>query len=236
MTPSKRVNDVTLQSQGQLPSNVFVLVLLSLCFLLWELPAVRADSISCGPPRVVAPDTAEINDPRPLIRWTPVAEAEHYRIQLRSRVPEGKALVTLDSVVQGSEFRPPQPLADYRAQIQVTVSAFCRDGYGPASDVATGGRFYIDVSSSCVLNPPIELRSEGYQWRLIWPAVRQADMYHVAVYDGHEGKLLTQQEVRQPVVALAVAAQEPAIVMIRPHCLSGWGEPLYRPFMETRPD
>ena len=213
-----------------------VTVLPFLFLLIWVSPAAGAEPISCKPPRVVAPDTAVVNDPRPLIRWTPVAEAEHYRIQLRSRVPEGKALVTLDSVVQGPEFRPPQALADYRAQVQVTVSARCRDGYGPASDPAVGGRFYIDTSSSCVLIPPLELRREGSQWRMAWPMVRQADMYHVAVYDGREGKLLIQQEVRQPAVALAVAAQEPAIVMVRPHCLSGWGEPLYRPFMETRSD
>lgn len=124
---------------------------------------------------MVAPDVAVVNDSRPVIRWAPVAEAGHYRIQLRSRVPEGKTLVTLDTVVQDAEFHPPQPLADYHAQVQVTVSAYCRDGYGPASDPAAGGRFYIDTSSSCTLTLPLELRREGTQWRMTWPAVHLPD-------------------------------------------------------------
>lgn len=135
---------------------------------------------------------------------------------------EGEVVVALDTVVQGTRFRPPRPLTDFRAIVRVSVSAAC-DGEAPSPD--DYAPFLIDTGPLCVLGP---LR-EGPETLgvIIWSAVPDAIEYESFFYQMPEGKLTGKAVSPQTAMRAPSGLQRPAVVAIRPRCASGYGDLQY---------
>lgn len=209
----------------------------SAALLIFPLVPELALSASCGPPQVIAPVAEVITEVLPEIRWSEVPGADSYRVQLESRLPEGHRLVSLDAQVKGTRFVAPQPLAEHRALVRVTLTAHCADGFGPPSDQGQGGHFRIDTASQCRLEGPISatltpkeiatgaaLAREAW---LSWTAVPGALSYTLAFYSPEGGVLLGQFDVRQPSIRMPLPAFDVIGVAIQPSCAKGKGDVRY---------
>src|SRR2546426_398899 len=86
-----------------------------------------------------------VADARSVVAWRAIPGATHYRVEVESRVPEGPVLVSLDTQVSATAFRPPQPLTDFHAAVKLRVTAGCPtdDGSRLREKYAS---FYIDTS------------------------------------------------------------------------------------------
>jgi hypothetical protein len=90
--------------------------------LLWQTPG----TVACQSSGIVAPARGStVADARPVLTWLVIPGAIRYRVEIESRVPEGRILVSLDTQVSGTRFQPPQPLTDHRAAVKVRVTAGC---------------------------------------------------------------------------------------------------------------
>lgn len=193
----------------------------------------RAGSPVCGQAQLIAPVAGTITDPQPELRWTPVDGATGYRVRLISRVPEGKALVSLDTNVLEPRFKPPQPLTDYRARVQLTVQALCGGQVGPISDAARG-RFSIDAAALCAAPDSFSVerteRGIGVSWRTS-PAARS---YEVAAYSVSSGELLRHQEVVEPRARFDDLGEAPIVLAVRGRCSTSWSLPAYQSILSRR--
>ncbi len=180
----------------------------------------------CGSPRITEPAGDVISERVPEIRWTEVSGAEYYRVRVESRVPEGRTLVSLDAQVSTARFKPPQPLAEHRASVRVTVTAHCPGG-SVSSDEQHIGRFRIDTSPSCVLNGPISAVSKAGDLDLTWQAPEEALAYTVALYTPENGILIGQFDARVPHLRMRLPVVGRVGVAIQPQCRSGKGQPRF---------
>lgn len=179
----------------------------------------------CGSPRITEPAGDVIGERAPEIRWTEVSGAEYYRVRVESRVPEGRTLVSLDAQVSTARFKPPQPLAEHRASVRVTVTAHCPGG--STSSDEQQGRFRIDTSPRCVLNGPISAVSKAGDLDLTWQAPEGALAYTVALYTPESGILIGQFDARVPHLRMRLPVAGRVGVAIQPQCRSGKGQPRF---------
>jgi len=196
--------------------------------LLFSPTGSNAAEAACGTPRVTGPETVIITETQPRISWTTVERADHYRVRLVSRVPEGRTLHTLDTIVPTNHLVPPSALADTKAKVTVTVTAHCPNGYGLPSKVEEGGRFLIDASSTCALPAAPELTTSGNSARLRWEKANRAEEYRVSAFSAVNGKLIAQQSARENQAVLTVSEPRAVVYAVQPRCRSGWGDPVYR--------
>lgn len=174
---------------------------------------------SCAQALPIPFETTTIDDARPTIRWQPVAGATRYRVQLDSRVPEGRRILAFDTYVSVPEFVAPQPLTDFRARVTVLVTAECNGDAGVPSNPL---RFEIDTSTRCSLRPG-SVKRKGDE--IVWDPVDDSVSYRVSVYD-KSSNLLSRQELRRERVVIA-SFKNATVFSVRPKCQVGWGEAVY---------
>ena len=144
-----------------------------------------------------------ISEARPRIEWRAIEGAEHYRLRLESRVPEGKVLSALDTLVTGTSFVPPAVLTDYQAAVKVRVSLPCPDVDDPTVGELQP-RFYIDVSPACPAVQDVYWADGG---RIAWAPQPRAKRYDVSIISADDGALLAQAQTSAPNVSVAATAR-----------------------------
>lgn len=195
-------------------SSVFVIA----SFVL----AGNAYADSCRIAEVVAPTKGEtIASARPGIQWRALPGVERYRVQMESRMPEGRVLNRFDTVVVGTKFVPPAALTDERAAVKVLVTAECGAGKQP-SVIEEPARFFIDLRHSCPA-PSIVVE----QGRVAWGKVAGAQRYEVAAYSVLDGRSVLQAETLDPSYRLPDIPQG-GFVMVRTRCADAYSVPVYQ--------
>jgi len=191
---------------------------------LWA--GATAVATACERVQLLYPgEGALVAERRPAIRWEPLTGVDRYRVQLESRIPEGRVLVSLDTVVTGTTFSPPQPLTDFRAAVKLRVTSQCAaEGFEALREQAAW--FYIDTSPACP--SPSGLRfdaaTSALEWRPEGPALR----YEILLFDAAGGALRYRGESLGTRAALPRALSS-GIAAVRPFCAAGYGRSAYLP-------
>lgn len=155
---------------------------------------------------------------RPLVAWRALSGEGPYRVEIESRVPEGRVLVSLDTLVDTTRFRPPRPLTDHRATVKVRITRGCPVDDGSALRERPAS-FQIDTRPLCPAPARLALSADRRQ--LEWTAVPRALRYDVSLLD-LDGVRLAQAETRAPVFALPPRS-DPIVAVVRPYCATGFG-------------
>jgi hypothetical protein len=176
----------------------------------------------CRIAEVAAPARGEtIANARPGIEWRALPDVKRYRVQLESRIPEGRVLHRFDTVVSGTKFVPPSALTDERAAVKVLVTADCGAAKQP-SVIEEPARFFIDLTASC---PAPSLSVE--QGRISWGKVAGAQRYEVAAYAAADGRSVQHTETLDPSYRLPAMPQG-GYVMVRARCAEAYSAPVYQ--------
>jgi hypothetical protein len=163
---------------------------------------------------------------RPEIEWRAVPGARSYRIQLESRVPEGRVIERVDTSVADNRFIPPRPLADRRAAVKVLVTADCANAPAIAAQAAW---FFIDAAPTC----PAPQKLVAMDRSAEWSAVPGATSYELEVYALPDGRLLLRRDT--PLTTATLPADSSSkLIAVRSHCASVVGDAVYRTFPEPR--
>jgi hypothetical protein len=194
------------------------IALLRLPVFVAALLASAAAHAQCTPLEPVSPRRdATVTDARPEIAWPAAAGAKSYRVQIESRVPEGRVIERLDARVAEPRFVPPRPLAEDRAAVKVVVTADCATPPNIASQPAW---FYVDAAAACPPAEALAFTGGAARWR------GTAARYEVEVFFADDGRLLARQDT--PVTSLRLpAAPGPVLVAVRPRCGTVLGPALY---------
>lgn len=179
---------------------------------------------ACPPAEIVAPARGQtIAASRPSVEWRALPGVERYRVQMESRIPEGRVLWRVDTVVTGTKFVPPAALTDERAAVKVLVTAECAAAAQP-SVIEEPARFFVDLRGSCPAPAALELKDGK---RLAWGKVAGAQRYEVAAYSAIDGRSVLQAESLEPAYALPNIPR-PAYVMVRARCAEAYSAPAYQ--------
>jgi len=170
----------------------------------------------CTHAALVAPAERIVPESRPTLVWRPLPGVSRYRLRLQSRVPEGEIKVTLDTLVDGTQFTPPRPLADHHAIVKVLVTPLC--DHQPGLDA--GSRFLIDTGLSCRMRP-LAFDAESRRWS--WLPAAGARAYEVYRYAMPDGKLVGREEVLQP-LSFSIDGPVPLAVAVRARCDNGYSD------------
>ena len=190
----------------------------SICIIGSWMVATGAIAACPAPEQAV---NASVEDKQPRISWKAAEGATGYRVRILSRVPNGKILASYDSVVQGTSFLPPQPLADQRAKVTVRLNAIC----GSETSEDSVAAFVIDATPACRL-AGFEAAVAGGSAQLKWTAVKGATSYEVRTF-APDGAFVRAEEVRSPAAKVELGGRA-AMVSVRPVCAAGVGEAVYR--------
>ncbi len=159
-----------------------------------------------------------VADARPILSWRAIPGASQYRVEIESRVPEGRVLVSLDTQESGTSFRPPQPLTDFRSAVKVRVTAGCPSDDGSRLREKPSS-FQIDTSPLCPGPARIALSEDGRD--IQWSAVPAAIRYDVMLLGSHGSVRLERQTQR---TGLPLPANtEPLAAVVRAYCPTGFG-------------
>ncbi len=172
---------------------------------------------TCSEAELIEP-SAIVADARPTLSWRAIPGASQYRVEIESRVPEGRVLVSLDTQVSGTSFRPPQPLTDFRSAVKVRVTAGCPidDGSRLREKPA---RFQIDTSPLCPGPERIGPSEDGRD--IEWSAVPAAIRYDVVLL-GPDGGVLLESQTQRTRLPLP-ATGETLTAAVRAYCPTGFG-------------
>jgi hypothetical protein len=185
--------------------------------LVWA--AVAGDPLPCREARIESPASrSTVTESQPTVRWEPLPGAMNYRVEIESRVPEGRVLVAIDTMVEGTSFRPPRPLTDFRGAVKLRISAGCPVDDGSALR-EKGAWFLIDTSPLCSLAGPLALSPDGL-W-LEWKPVAAAVRYDVSLRETN-GDPRSEGQTKEPRYALP-AESRPFVAIVRPYCPTGFG-------------
>ena len=206
--------------------------------LIWGLSTALAQVLpgaavaACPIAEIVSPEQGTfIAQPRPPIEWRALPGISRYRVQLESRVPEGRVLASIDSVVTGTKFMPPANLTDSRAAVKLQITAEC--GVDGPSVTEYAAWFFLDLSSLCP--PPDEISvSAGTSPALSWKPVKQALRYEVSVFAASEGKLISKVETLEPKFRFSAAPAVLYYVALRARCAEAYSAPVYRVAVPSR--
>jgi hypothetical protein len=182
-----------------------------------------ASAQDCPAAELMAPARGQtVSAGRPSSEWRALPGVERYRVQMESRIPEGRVLHRFDTVVTGTKFVPPTALADERAAVKVLVTAECSAAAQP-SVIEEPARFFIDLRASCPAPAAVEVRDGK---RIAWGKVAGAQNYELAVYSAIDGRSLLQAESLEPGYQLNI--RQPAYVMLRTRCGQAYSAPVYQ--------
>lgn len=152
---------------------------------------------------------------RPVLRWSAVAGASHYRLTVRSRMPNGEILFAEEFDTPHTQWTPTQALTQTRAGVRVRVAALCH-----GQENAANMRFDIDATPLCRMTGAPQRADGG----LTWPAVTTARRYELSHIDA-EGKVRVLAQVGTP---RWHGILTPGVYSVRPICDTGWGDPVQR--------
>lgn len=199
---------------------------MNLRYALIALPAacVSGPAFSeCTPAQIQSPARGStVQDARPEIRWAAAAGAETYRVQIESRVPEGRVIERVDARVSGTRFVPPRPLTDRRAAVKLLVTANCPESANVSPQAAW---FFVDAASRCAAVRGLALSDAGAP-RAAWSRAERATGYEVETYSLSDGRLISRRETTLPSADLP-RASAPLVVAVRPRCGPLAGEAAY---------
>ena len=166
---------------------VFVFLLLPFSGL------AMADTVaaSCAAPEFIAPRSALLHEFRPLIEWAKVPGGNQYRVQVRSQVPEGRVLATIDTLVKENRFAPPQPLVESRAIVTVKVLALC----GQVESEPSVKRFVLDVTRDCPAPSGAKAVAKEGKLLLVWHPQPAVEGYRVVLRSALSGAELERREI-----------------------------------------
>ncbi len=152
--------------------------------------------------------------------------AKNYRVQIHSRVPEGRTWVVLDTKTRDSRFIPPQSLTNFKAVVEVMISAECPDA---GSDVSPSAhRFYIDTAALCPAADDIRVGRVARSLLAEWTPVTPASHYEVSLYSALSGALLSHHVSHTSSISLQEVAEPLLVMAVRPYCPAGFGETVYK--------
>ena len=176
----------------------------------------------CAPVEILDPvRNSTIHGARPDIRWGGFSGVKVYRVQIESRVPEGRVIERIDTRVGDTRFVPPRPLTDRRAAVKLLVTADCPDSTSIATRPAW---FFVDVAPNC---PSIQkLSFSGASTKVEWARTSGATRYELEAYSVSDGRLIARKETTVASAELP-RADTPLIVAVRPRCESIVGEAAY---------
>lgn len=182
-----------------------------------------ASAQDCPAAELMAPAIGQtVSAGRPSIEWRAIPGVERYRVQMESRIPEGRVLNRFDTVVSGTKFVPPTALADEQAAVKVLVTAECSAASQPTV-IEEPARFFIDLRASCPVPAAVQAKDGK---RITWGKVAGAQQYELAVYSTIDGRSLLQAETLDVVYPLSI--QPPAYVMLRARCGQAYSAPVYQ--------
>jgi hypothetical protein len=154
-----------------------------------------------------------IAESRPLFQWKPLPGVDRYRVRLQSRVPEGELVVSIDTLIEGTSFRPPRPLTSYRAMVTVLITAACSSGEA----IDSGVRLLVDTSLGCAMDA-LRLDASAQTWT--WNRVPGALDYEVLRFAMPSGKLLGRSVTAAPMQVQI----DGEILAVRARCENGYSE------------
>jgi hypothetical protein len=182
----------------------------------WCIPAFTAPaadaSAPCQPLPLLEPRASTIAESRPTFKWQPLPGVQRYRVRLESRIPEGELVASIDSVIEGSSFVPPRPLATHRAQVTVAVTASCEQVH----QAGESARFLIDTGLACRMDRLKQVPGGAWTWEPAPDAIE----YELFRYAMPSGKLLSRALVSSPVRMWA----ESGMLAVRARCTSGFSD------------
>jgi hypothetical protein len=177
---------------------------------------------ACEVPRPVTLQGKTVQEIKPRLAWEPVKGATGYRVRVLSRVPDGRVVLSQDTMVAAPEFLAPQPLAEQRAKVVVRVNAVC--GAETSADAVSA--FIIDATAGCALGEVTAVAAEG-KTELKWRPVEGATRYEVRAFAVVDGEQLVSHETRAPGAQVDLRGRS-AVVGVRPACGGVIGETVYR--------
>jgi hypothetical protein len=155
---------------------------------------------------------------QPVIVWRPIVGVSDYRVEVESRMPEGRVLVSLDTQLSGTSLRLPQALTDSRAGVKVRVTAGCpADGGSRLREQAAS--FYIDTSPLCPVPERIQVSSDRRS--IEWSATEKATRYDVTLLRP-DGTVVRQAQTQRRTFPLPDTG-DTLVATVRPYCATGFG-------------
>ena len=177
----------------------------------------------CAPVEILDPvKNSTIHGARPDIRWSGLSGVKVYRVQIESRVPEGRVIERIDTRVGDTRFVPPRPLTDRRAAVKLLVTADCPESTSIATRPAW---FFIDIAPNCPSIQKLSFSGAGTS-KVEWARTSDATRYEVEAYSVSDGRLIARKETTVASAELP-RADAPLIVAVRPRCESVVGEAAY---------
>lgn len=167
-----------------------LIVFIVLLFVITQPAQAEGVGASCTSPAIIAPRLGILYESRPLIEWAKVPGALQYRVQVRSQVPEGKVVATIDTVVSENRFSAPQPLAESRAIVTVKVSTLC----GPMESVPSVLRFELDVTRECPAPRGVKASANDGKLLVVWNPRESVEGYRVVLRSASNGAELERRE------------------------------------------
>jgi hypothetical protein len=197
--------------------------LLSALFAVWSVsayPLTHASAqVDCREAVITQPTNGAWSfDPLVELRWRAIAGSERYRVELESRMPEGRVLASIDTHVTGTSFRPPRSLTDSRAVIKARVTAGCPADEGSELR-AQSASFFIDTSPLCP--GPARIDSRENLKSIEWAPTPNATRYDVTLLRA-DGAQIVKGQTQRPEFAVP-ASSDPLIAVVRPYCATGFG-------------
>jgi len=177
----------------------------------------------CAPVELLHPlQNSTLHDARPDIKWAALPGVKLYRVQIESRVPEGRVLERVDTRISDTRFVPPRPLADRRAVVKLLITADCPESAPIATRPAW---FFIDLGPSCPAVQGLSFFGANAP-RVEWARTGGATHYEVEAYSAAEGRLIARKETTLASIDLPQVAAA-LLVAVRPRCESVVGEAAY---------
>lgn len=185
------------------------------------LAVISSHSLACESPRLVFDATAMASNPRPVIEWSKSTGADSYRIDLLSRVPEGRILENISVDIAATRFQPPRAIATEKAVVMLEVRANCQGTWSQRSSQV----YLLDLAGQCP--PPEQVSASRQDQRIVvrWKAPPATSQFDVAQYAPPDMRLIKLVQSAAAEVWLPDAGH--SIIAIRNRCAIGLSAPAF---------
>jgi hypothetical protein len=198
--------------------------------LVWLTAVMVGPAAECQEALIVSPARlTKVSEYLPEVTWRAIPGVSEYRVELESRVPDGAVLVSIDTHVGGTVFRPAQRLTEDRAVVKVRVTSRCRPDDGSFLRSAPAS-FFIDTAPSC--SGPTEITLSANRGWIEWGLVSGATRFDVTLMAASDGQVIRREQTKSNRVP-APADSGPFIAVVRPYCATGYG-PRASAFVATK--
>jgi hypothetical protein len=170
----------------------------------------------------------KVAESRPELRWKPLPGASSYRLQLQARIPEGGALSSVDTTVQGTSFRLPRPLTRGTATVKMLVTVGCGE-LTQADLEAQPAAFLVDVTALCPALEEVSYNRSSGEVR--WTEGREHAAVEVTRYRVQDGRMLERKVVTSN--GFLSSMREASVLALRPQCREADGAVYLLPMPAT---